>query len=212
MRHPSSDLAGYAHGQVPREVRESQILALAEELFAERGYAGLTMEALAERAGVTKPVVYSIVRSKDDLYRRCFQRAADELAAAVAAGAAPHPDDLGAALHAGNLAFFHFIDSHARAFAMLVSDGAGGPHANHVERIRARQATLLVQMLSRRAAAAGQRVDQQRLELAVHAINGAAEALAHWWRAHPEVAAEQLAERLTELLAPGLRGLLALDR
>jgi AcrR family transcriptional regulator len=208
MRQGHSDLAGYAHGQVPREVRETQILSLAEELFAQRGYAGLTMNELADRAGVTKPVIYSVVRSKDELYRRCLQRAGDELAAAVGAAAGRHGRDLEGAVRAGNLAFFRFIASHARAFGMLFADDAGAPHAVHVERIRARQAALLEQMLTRQAAAAAHAVDGQRIELAVRAINGAAEALAHWWRSHPEVPAEDLAERLTELLLPGLRAVI----
>jgi AcrR family transcriptional regulator len=212
MRHHHSELAGYVHGQVPREVRETQILALAEELFAERGYAGLTMNTLADRAGVTKPVIYSIVRSKDELYRRCLQRAADELAAAVGVAASGHGADLEAAVRAGNLAFFRFIASHARAFAMLFADEAGVSHSVHVEDIRARQAELLTQMLSSQATAAGQMVDARGIELAVHCINGAAEALAHWWRAHPEVAAEELAGRLTELLLPGLRAVVLGER
>jgi AcrR family transcriptional regulator len=211
MRHHPTELAGYVHGQVPREVRETQILALAEELFAERGYAGLTMNALADRAGVTKPVIYAIVRSKDELYHRCLRRAADELAAAVGAAASGHGADLEAALRAGNLAFFRFIESHVRAFAMLFADDAGAPHAVHIDGIRARQATLLTQMLSSQATAAGQTVDNQRIELAVHAINGAAEALAHWGRAHPDIPAEDLAERLTELLLPGLRAVVLRD-
>ena len=75
MPAPTVDIAGYRHGQVPRRIREAQVLALAEQLFAERGYQGVTMNELAARAGVTKPVIYALVRSKDELYRRCVSSA-----------------------------------------------------------------------------------------------------------------------------------------
>jgi len=57
----------FQHGRVPRELRERQLLELAEELFGERGYAGASMDELARRAGVTKPVVYELFGSKDSV-------------------------------------------------------------------------------------------------------------------------------------------------
>ena len=53
---------GFEHGRVPRAVRGRQLLELAAELFAERGYGGASMDELARRAGVTKPVVYELLR------------------------------------------------------------------------------------------------------------------------------------------------------
>ncbi len=207
-----TELAGYPHGRVPREVREAQILALGEQLFVERGYDGMTMEELAARAGVTKPVIYSIVPSKAELFRRCFERAAEELADAVAAAALAHLGDLDGLVRAGQLAFFAFIQSHASAFVMLFDEDAGGRHAAHIDHIRARQARVVADVLVRQSAAAGGRpLDPRRVELAVHAVNGAAEALAHWWRAHPDVPAEDLAESLTALTLPGLRALIEGD-
>jgi len=61
----ATSVEDYAHGRVPRAVRERQLLELAEELFAERGYGGASMEELARRAGVTKPVVYELFGSKE---------------------------------------------------------------------------------------------------------------------------------------------------
>ena len=75
----------FAHGRVPRAVRERQIVELAEKLFSERGYPGSSMDELARRAGVTKPVVYELFGSKDGLFRACLERSAERLAALVAA-------------------------------------------------------------------------------------------------------------------------------
>ena len=46
----STSIGDFRHGRVPREVRERQLLELAETLFAERGYGGTSMEELASRA------------------------------------------------------------------------------------------------------------------------------------------------------------------
>ena len=204
-----TEVAAYRHGQVPRVVRERQVLTLAEELFAERGYAGTSMNELARRAGVSKPVVYALVRSKEELYRRCCERAADELAEAVNRAAADHVGDLRAMIRAGSVAFFRFIDEHRGAFSMLFSENAGGRHARFVARVRARQARLIVALLIERAAEAGAPIDRRRLEGAAHALNGAAEALAHWWRENPDLTAETLADWLVAVTLPGLERLTA---
>jgi AcrR family transcriptional regulator len=97
----------FQHGRVPRPVRERQIVELAEQLFAERGYSGASMDELARRAGVTKPVVYELFESKDGLFRACVDRSAarmgESIAAAVRAETEPQ-----ARLRAGGLAFLRF--------------------------------------------------------------------------------------------------------
>ena len=206
-RETGGEVADFRHGRVPRAVRERQVLALAEELFAERGYRGTSMEELARRAGVSKPVIYGLVRSKEELYYRCCQRAADELADSVSTAAAAHVGDLEGMLHAAGLAYFRFIEAHRGAFMMLYAEQAGGRHARFIAGVRARQARLLVAMLTERAAEAGTPVDRRRLEGAAHALNGAAEALGLWWRDNPDVAAETLADWLIGLTFPGLQGL-----
>jgi AcrR family transcriptional regulator len=192
---------------VPREVRTRQLLALAEELFAERGYDRASMDELARRAGISKPVIYGLVRSKEDLHRRCFERAADDLADAVARAAAAHVGDLRAMMQAGSLAFFEFIDGHRDPWAMLFEENAGAHHLRHIARIRDRQARLVVGMLIERAAEGGRAIDRRELEAAAHALNGAAEALAHWWRENPEVPAKTLADWLVAVMLPGLERL-----
>jgi AcrR family transcriptional regulator len=52
---------------MPRAQREEQILGIAEEVFAERGFQATTMEDIAERVGVTKPLIYEYFGSKEGL-------------------------------------------------------------------------------------------------------------------------------------------------
>jgi hypothetical protein len=122
----------------------------------------------------------------------------------VSTAAVAHLGDLEGLVRAANLAFFRFIESHAGAFSMLFAEDAGGRHVAQLDRVRARQAELLIAVLTKHSAATGSPIDRRRAELAVHAINGAAEALARWWGRHPETAPGELAAAMTELTLPGL--------
>src|ERR687893_311822 len=70
MEAATARIQDFRHGRVPREVRERQLVELGEELFAERGFAKTSMDELARRAGVTKPVIYEL------LYEGRFSEAA----------------------------------------------------------------------------------------------------------------------------------------
>jgi AcrR family transcriptional regulator len=56
------------------ERRRPELLDAALRLFLEHGYDGTSMQALADEAGVTKPVVYAAFDSKDDLFRSLLAR------------------------------------------------------------------------------------------------------------------------------------------
>src|SRR3954454_866046 len=114
----TATVSDYAHGRVPRAVRQRQLLDLAERLFAERGFRGASMDELARRAGVTKPVIYDLVGAKEDLYRRSVTGAADELARRVSIAVAAE-DDRAGRLRAGGLAFFGFVADHRDSWAVL---------------------------------------------------------------------------------------------
>src|SRR3979490_1394983 len=70
--------------RVAREVRLPQIARIAEDLFARFGYQGTSMDDVARLAGISKPVVYDLVGSKEELFKLCLARNADELASRVA--------------------------------------------------------------------------------------------------------------------------------
>ncbi len=61
-------------GGAGTDARE-RLLKAGTELFAERGYAGTTVQAVVGRAGVTKPVLYYYFESKAGLFRAILDRA-----------------------------------------------------------------------------------------------------------------------------------------
>jgi AcrR family transcriptional regulator len=188
----------YQHGRVPRPLREQQLLELAEQLFAERGYAGTSMDELARRAGVTKPVVYELFGSKDGLFGACVDRSIQRMAADVttAVHSETEPE---ARIRAGSLAFLRFAASNRAAWDLM---SMGGPFAEQAMRVRSDQAELVRQLMEEMARPD---VDPGELEVAAHAVNAAYEGVAHWMWAHPGVPIEQLGDWVVELLLPGLR-------
>jgi AcrR family transcriptional regulator len=188
----------FKHGRVPRPVRERQLLELAEALFAERGYAGASMDELARRAGVTKPVVYELFGSKDGLFGACVDRSIERLAADIST-AVRAQDDPEARLRAGGLAFIRFAAGNRVAWDLM---SMGGSFEQQARAVRSSQAELIRELM---AEMARDDVDQRELEVAAHAVNAAYEGVAHWMWAHPEVPIEQIADWIADLLIPGLR-------
>lgn len=202
-----AEVETHAHGRVPRELRRRQLLAVAQELFVERGYAGASMDDLAARAGVSKPVVYDLVGSKDAVFGACMAAAADELAGSVAVAVVGAGDDPGDRLRAGALAWFEFIGRHRAVWdSLLASQDA--PATAAIEAIRTRQDAFVASQLASGAAAEGQEADPVILGAVAAAMNGAFESLGRWWHAHPDRTAAELAALYTALVLPGLTTIL----
>lgn len=169
--------------KVPRAVRERQMLEVAERVFAERGFHAASVDAIAEEAGISKPMVYAYFGSKEGLYRGCMERARTRLFHAIgdAADTDAAPDEQ---LWRGILAFFTFVEEQRDSWTVLFGDatGAAGPFADEAAGVRRRVARLVGQLLFEAAADAG--ADPSSLkstEPLAHALIGAGESLARWW-------------------------------
>jgi AcrR family transcriptional regulator len=194
----SPSIGDFRHGRVPRELRERQLVELAEQLFAERGYGGTSMEELASRAGVTKPMVYELFGSKDGVFRACVDRAVGQMARSVAEAvrAEAEPE---AHVRAGGLAFLRFAADNRGAWDLM---SMGGQFAQQAVDIRRGQAELIHELMLELAP---EGVDERELEAAAWAVTAAYEGLAHWMWEHPDVAVEEAGDWIVALLMPGLR-------
>ena len=188
----------FKHGRVPRAVRERQLVDLAEAMFAESGYGRTSMEELARRAGVTKPVVYELFGSKDGLFRACVGRAIERMADSIATAFRSETDPE-ARLRAGGLAFLRFARENRVAWDLMAMRGRFADQAQAVRRDQAQ----LIRTLMAEIAPSG--TDPQELEAVAYAVNSAYEGAAHWMWEHPDTPVEQLADWIVGLLLPGLR-------
>jgi AcrR family transcriptional regulator len=104
--------------RLPAAARRRQLLDVALGEFAERGYSGVSMDQVAEAAGVTKPVVYQHFTSKRALYLELVADVADRLESAVvkATADASSPRQQ---VEAGFRVYFRFVTEHRDAFRLL---------------------------------------------------------------------------------------------
>ncbi len=198
----ATQVATHAHGRVPRALRRSQVLAEAHDLFVERGYKGASMDELARRCGVTKPVIYDLVVSKEMLFRELMAGLQAELVACLAS-AVTGEREIEGRLHAGILGFLRFVHQHRRGWAALLSMESGLGSAE-ISAIRRQGAMVVAGLIAQSTGRGGSKADARTLEAVAQAINGAVEFVALWWQAHPDLSAEALADLLAQLLSPGL--------
>lgn len=193
---------------MPRAEREAQILSVAEEVFADLGYQATTMDEIAERVGVTKPLIYDYFGSKDGLLIACVDRARTLLAETTQEALRGLPADapVDEVLRCGIAAFFEFIDEHDLAFRLLHQEGAAAVSTERdVERIRAQQGAVIVGFLRRSPGLAA--VPEQLVEGYAEVVVGACERVAVW-RTHREgVTAQDATDLVVSAVWTGLRAL-----
>jgi AcrR family transcriptional regulator len=184
---------------VPRHQREQQMLDAGARLFTERGFDGVSMEAIADAVGITKPMLYAYFDSKEGLYVACIERAAQPLLGVVREAIDPSaPPDV--QLWSGLLAYFEFVDKHRAEWSAFYVEalGRGGAAAARLRAVQEEIVEALTALLGRTASAAGVSSELvAELEAQARALMGAADAVAAWWIGHPdEASAEMLALRL----------------
>lgn len=69
--------------RMPVEARRAQLLDLGFALFAERPFAAVSVDEIADRAGISKGLLYHYFPGKRDLYLACVRRAVDHMHAAL---------------------------------------------------------------------------------------------------------------------------------
>lgn len=178
------------------------MIAVAEEIFAERGYQATSMDEVAERVGVSKPMIYEYFGSKEGLLIACLRNARAELlevTMTAVAGATTAEETL----RRGLRAFFEFTDSHRRSWKLLRHEAtvAGLTAVDEVEAIRQQHTTLNATLLANFLPHRG----QQALEAYAEIIVGACERLSLWYVASEDVTAERATELIMDLIWYGLR-------
>lgn len=113
------------------ELRRPLVLDAALTVWLERGYASTTINAIADQAGVTKPVVYQCFANKDDVLRSLLSREETRLLAAIESSL-PNEldfDDLPALLSGAYAAFFSATSASPDSWRVVFDAQNGVPHA-----------------------------------------------------------------------------------
>ena len=104
--------------RLPRDERRAQLLVAALEVFTAAGYHSAAMDEIADRANVSKPVLYQHFPSKLDLYLAVLDIHIDSLVFAIQKAIASNREN-SSRVAATVEAYFGFIDSEGEAFRLL---------------------------------------------------------------------------------------------
>jgi AcrR family transcriptional regulator len=104
--------------RMPRSARRKQLLRAARETFVAQGYHAAAMDDIAERAGVSKPVLYQHFPGKFELYLALIDEHTAELVDRVR-GALRSTTDNKQRVEATLTAFFDFVEHEGEAFRLV---------------------------------------------------------------------------------------------
>ena len=104
--------------RLPRDERRAQLLVAALEVFTAAGYHSAAMDEIADRANVSKPVLYQHFPSKLDLYLAVLDLHIDSLVFAIQKAIASNREN-SSRVAATVEAYFGFIDNEGEAFRLL---------------------------------------------------------------------------------------------
>jgi len=190
--------------RLPRVARRAQLLEAAQEVFVANGYHAAAMDDIADRAGVSKPVLYQHFPGKLDLYLALLDSSCEAIVKAIEAALRSTDDNkqrVAATMHA----FYDYVANAQGAFRLVFeSDLTNEPAVRErVDRVTQECAELISEVIS---ADAGLSRDQSMV-LAVSLV-GMAQVSARYWLAwdHPTLTQDQAADLVASLSWRGIRG------
>jgi len=193
---PQARSHGPAGTRLPRPARRRQLLGAAQEVFVAQGYHAAAMDEIAERAGVSKPVLYQHFPGKLELYLALLDESVDELVAIVRDALSSTTDNK-QRVPATFQAFFDFVSSSGEAFRLVFeSDLSNEPEVRaRLNRTMHACADMISQFIREDAG-----LSDEEAHLLGMALVGMAQVSSRYWlstdRAIPKEAAEQLLARL----------------
>jgi AcrR family transcriptional regulator len=104
--------------RLPHDQRRGQLLVAASEIFVDRGYHAAGMDEIADRAGVSKPVLYQHFSSKLELYLAVLARHVENLVSGVRQALRTTTDNR-QRLRAAVQAFFDFIEHDSQGYRLI---------------------------------------------------------------------------------------------
>jgi AcrR family transcriptional regulator len=183
--------------RLPRSARRRQLLAAAQDVFVANGYHAAAMDDIAERAGVSKPVLYQHFPGKLELYLALLDTVCDAIVAQVR-GAMAETNDNKDRVRGAVRAYFDFVDHKSEAFRLVFeSDLRNDPAVRErVERVERSCIEAITETIM-----ADTGVSRARAELLAAGLTGAAETAAQFWLTNGRQVPKDEAERLLAALS-----------
>ena len=205
--------------------RREQLIAVARGLFAERGFDATSVEEVAARAQVSKPVVYEHFGGKEGLYAVVVDREITTISAAISsaitdpsAGPAAQSDAApGGPAGSGSsgsasriaeraaLALLTYIEDSPDGFRILSagSDRAAGTYSTLLADVAIEVSGILASQF------AAHELDPRTAPLYAQMLVGIVAMPAQWWLENRSMSKEEVAAHMVNLAWNGLRGMKA---
>src|SRR3712207_150740 len=165
--------------RLPRSARRKQLLAAAQQVFVAQGYHAAAMDEIAERAGVSKPVLYQHFPGKLELYLALLDTHCEALLSRLHEAMAETIDNKERVRNATK-AYFDFVDHESEAFRLVFESDLRNEEAvrERVERVETGCVAVITDTIM-----ADTGVSRARAELLAAGLVGAANAGARFWLA-----------------------------
>jgi len=184
--------------------RREQLLTVGRSLFAEKGFDATSVEEIASRAQVSKPVVYEHFGGKEGLYAVIVDREVDALLGAltVALSRGGHPK---VTVEAAAFALLDYIEEHTDGFRILVRDSpvaqATGTFSSLIGDVASQAEHVLAAQFAR------QGLDVEYAPMYAQMLVGMIALTGQWWLETRTPSKPEVAAHLVNLAWNGLRGL-----
>jgi AcrR family transcriptional regulator len=173
--------------RLPRSARRAQLLDAALDVFVTHGYHAAAMDEIAERAGVSKPVLYQHFPSKFELYIALLDSSCDDLLQGVREAldsATANKERVGATM----AAFYDYVAGAKAAFRLVFeSDLTNDPYVRErVDRVTNESAAMVAEVIAEDTA-----LPADAAELLAVSLVGMAQVSARYWVAHESSTIDQ---------------------
>ncbi|QNG21169.1 TetR/AcrR family transcriptional regulator [Rhodococcus triatomae] len=183
--------------------RREQLIQIARTLFAERGYEAASIEEIAQRASVSKPVVYEHFGGKEGLYAVVVDREMSRLLEMVTNALTKNRSRVRVERVA--LALLSYVEEHTDGFRILVRDSPvaapDGTYSSLLNEAISQVAHLLAADFSKRG------FDPGLATMYAQALVGMVSTTATWWLDERTPSKEVVAAHLVNLCWNGLTNL-----
>jgi AcrR family transcriptional regulator len=183
--------------RLPRSARRKQLLAAAQEVFVAQGYHAAAMDDIAERAGVSKPVLYQHFPGKLELYLALLDTHCDAFAERIRSAMSATTENA-ERVRGAMRAYFDFVSHESEAFRLvfesdLRNESAVRARVDRMERLSVEAVTETIM--------SDTGVNRARAEMLAAGLCGAAQAAARFWLAGGRAVSQEEAEQLITTLS-----------
>ena len=183
--------------------RRAQLIEVAREVFAEKGYEATSVEEIASRAKVSKPIVYEHFGGKEGLYAVIVDREMEYVIRVISEGlSASSPRE---SAEQAALAFLRWVKDNPDGFAVLTHDAPAAVSRGGFSSLLNEVAERVSDVFAVEFKRAG--YDPEVAPIYAHALIGMVTLVDQWWSHVRKPSVEKVASHIVALAWMGLRNL-----